>query len=161
MRARLLLRGEQPEIPTGYNLVSLMYGNVKYVSRPIYARREEMLNEHANALARSGSCILRVDDILASVSGGLGLNFDGSMPLVPQVKGSKKVVIVSEGAGDAFALLGEIILLRNIELLSFFLCTCTMAYHRNSSYAKCNFKNQGLELNMAFYVSHFWLNREL
>lgn len=115
MRARLLLRGEQPEIPTGYNLVSLMYGNVKYVSRPIYARREEMLNEHANALARSGSCILRVDDILASVSGGLGLNFDGSMPLVPQVKGSKKVVIVSEGAGDAFALLG---LIRLVKYLS-------------------------------------------
>ncbi|XP_042376862.1 putative D-cysteine desulfhydrase 2, mitochondrial isoform X2 [Zingiber officinale] len=51
MRAHLLLRGEQPAVPTGYNLVSLMYGSVSYVPRSVYANRNEMLMKHAELVA--------------------------------------------------------------------------------------------------------------
>lgn len=109
MRSHLLLRGEQPEIPTGYNLVSLMYGTVKYVDRSVYARREGMLVEHANAVAGADGCVVDTDDFLCSGSNGCGLNLDGP-PQVESGKCSRRVVVVSEGAGDVVALLGEIIL---------------------------------------------------
>ncbi|ONK69895.1 uncharacterized protein A4U43_C05F27970 [Asparagus officinalis] len=118
MRSHLLLRGEQPEIATGYNLVSLMYGNVKYVARSKYAQREEMLTEHANLVSCDGGCVIHVDDILASDSGDTSLKLDCSMHIPPQVKseiGVRRVVIVSEGAGDAIALLG---LIRFVKYLS-------------------------------------------
>ncbi|XP_030516773.1 D-cysteine desulfhydrase 2, mitochondrial isoform X5 [Rhodamnia argentea] len=51
LRSHLLLRGEQPDILTGYNLISTMYGNVKYVPRSVYANREETLKTHASSVA--------------------------------------------------------------------------------------------------------------
>lgn len=114
MRSHLLLRGEQPEIPTGYNLVSLMYGSVKYVDRSVYARREEMLVEHANAVAGSGGCVLDVDNFLGSGLVRSGLNLD-VLPQVESGKCSRRVVVVSEGAGDAVALLG---IMRLVKYLS-------------------------------------------
>ncbi|XP_077227981.1 pyridoxal-5'-phosphate-dependent enzyme family protein isoform X3 [Tasmannia lanceolata] len=51
LRSHLLLRGEQPEIPTGYNLISTMYGSVSYIARSLYAQREDMLTKHAYLVA--------------------------------------------------------------------------------------------------------------
>ncbi|XP_043724735.1 D-cysteine desulfhydrase 2, mitochondrial isoform X5 [Telopea speciosissima] len=51
LKSHLLLRGEQPEVLTGYNLISTMYGNVTYIPRSIYANRAEMLERHADFVA--------------------------------------------------------------------------------------------------------------
>ncbi|KAJ4901109.1 D-cysteine desulfhydrase 2 [Raphanus sativus] len=90
VRSHLLLRGEQPEVLTGYNLVSTMYGNVEYVPRSKYANREEMLRTHADLVAGEDGSVLMAKDLEAMDS-----------------KASpRKVLIVNEGAGDALALLG-------------------------------------------------------
>ncbi|THU60307.1 hypothetical protein C4D60_Mb07t11260 [Musa balbisiana] len=80
LRAHLLLRGEQPEVATGYNLVSLMYGRVSYVERSTYARREEMLLKHAESVAGGEGNVLWVDDILKN-SNGLNLEESDSVPM--------------------------------------------------------------------------------
>ncbi|KVI05648.1 1-aminocyclopropane-1-carboxylate deaminase/D-cysteine desulfhydrase [Cynara cardunculus var. scolymus] len=102
LKAHLLLRGEQPQVLTGYNLISMLYGNVTYVPRSIYANREEMLSAHADSIAGSVICL---DDLLEasftdhnSVKSNFPNIEDGS-PL-----NSKKIVIVNEGAGNAVAL---------------------------------------------------------
>ncbi|XWS69122.1 hypothetical protein CRYUN_Cryun04dG0152500 [Craigia yunnanensis] len=41
VKSHLLLYGEKPEILTGYNLISTIYGNVTYVPRSFYSRREK------------------------------------------------------------------------------------------------------------------------
>ncbi|CAH8266772.1 unnamed protein product [Arabidopsis lyrata] len=79
LRSHLLLRGEQPDVLTGYNLVSTMYGNVQYIPRSRYANREEMLRSHAAMVAGEDGSVLWAKDI---------------------------VLILNEGAGDALALLG-------------------------------------------------------
>ncbi|CAH8360950.1 unnamed protein product [Eruca vesicaria subsp. sativa] len=94
VRSHLLLRGEQPEVLTGYNLVSTMYGNVVYVPRSRYANREEMLRTHADLVAGEDGSVLWTKDLEA-------------MDCFPSSKASpRKVLIVNEGAGDALALLG-------------------------------------------------------
>ncbi|KAI3860365.1 hypothetical protein MKX03_007121 [Papaver bracteatum] len=56
LASHLLLRGEQPDIPTGYNLITTMYGNAIYVPRSLYAKREGMLSGNADFVAgRTGS----------------------------------------------------------------------------------------------------------
>ncbi|XP_024989621.1 D-cysteine desulfhydrase 2, mitochondrial [Cynara cardunculus var. scolymus] len=113
LKAHLLLRGEQPQVLTGYNLISMLYGNVTYVPRSIYANREEMLSAHADSIAGSVICL---DDLLEasftdhnSVKSNFPNIEDGS-PL-----NSKKIVIVNEGAGNAVALPG---LIRLVQYLS-------------------------------------------
>ena len=96
MRSHLLLRGEQPEVLTGYNLVSTMYGNVEYVPRSKYANREEMLRTHADLVAGEDGSVLWAKDLEA---------IDGFS--TSQAASSRKVLIVNEGAGDALALLGK------------------------------------------------------
>ncbi|WZZ74023.1 hypothetical protein YC2023_085393 [Brassica napus] len=95
VRSHLLLRGEQPEVLTGYNLVSTMYGNVEYVPRSKYANREEMLRTHADLVAGEDGSVLWAKDLEA---------IDGFS--TSQAASSRKVLIVNEGAGDALALLG-------------------------------------------------------
>ncbi|CAL1395611.1 unnamed protein product [Linum trigynum] len=63
MRSHLLLRGEQPQILTGYNLISKMYGHVSYVPRSVYADREAMPKGHADLLAGSHGHVLWCSDI--------------------------------------------------------------------------------------------------
>ncbi|XP_076883065.1 D-cysteine desulfhydrase 2, mitochondrial-like [Bidens hawaiensis] len=111
LKAHLLLRGEQPQILTGYSLISMLYGSVTYVPRSIYANREEMLSSHANSI---GGSVVHLDDLLkASSNHTMKSNFqhtdDG------QSSNSKKTVIVNEGAGDAIALPG---LIRLVQYLS-------------------------------------------
>lgn len=96
VRSHLLLRGEQPEVLTGYNLVSTMYGNVEYVPRSKYANREEMLRTHADLVAGEDGSVLWAKDLEA---------IDGFS--TSQAASSRKVLIVNEGAGDALALLGK------------------------------------------------------
>lgn len=91
MRSHLLLRGEQPEVLTGYNLVSTMYGNVEYVPRSRYANREQMLRTHADLVAGEEGDVLMAKDLEA----------------VDSKASPRKVLIVNEGAGDALALLGK------------------------------------------------------
>lgn len=52
MRAHLLLRGEAPEVPTGYTLWSMMFGHVVWVPRSVYADRESMLQRHADTVRK-------------------------------------------------------------------------------------------------------------
>lgn len=95
MKSHLLLRGEQPEILTGYNLISEMYGNVVYVPRSIYADRDAMLAKHANHVAGHNGSIMWFDDKVSMASIPNGDHATG------------KVAVVKEGGGDAVALLGH------------------------------------------------------
>jgi hypothetical protein len=47
MLAHLLVRGEAPEVPTGYGLMARMYGKVHYISRQEYADRLGMTSRWA------------------------------------------------------------------------------------------------------------------
>ncbi|OVA17616.1 Tryptophan synthase beta subunit-like PLP-dependent enzymes superfamily [Macleaya cordata] len=119
LRSHLLLRGEQPDIPTGYNLITTMYGNVIYAPRSLYAKREEMLSRHADLVAGSSGSVIWFSDILNEsfatqksnevnfVHNGITMAHAGKYP--------RKVVIVNEGAGDFAGLLGVI---RLVEYLS-------------------------------------------
>ncbi|XP_068657271.1 D-cysteine desulfhydrase 2, mitochondrial isoform X2 [Aristolochia californica] len=109
LRTHLLLRGEQPEISTGYNLVSTMYGRVTYISRSVYAKREEMLLRHAESIAGASCSVIWLSDIQdKSFSTQISEN-------LPTESGAKKVIMVNEGAGEAVGLLG---LIRLVEHLS-------------------------------------------
>ncbi|KAL8241643.1 hypothetical protein R6Q59_011945 [Mikania micrantha] len=111
-KAHLLLRGEQPQILTGYSLISMLYGNVTYVPRSIYANREEMLSSHANSIGGSVVCL---DDLLKASSN----DNSGKSNILERENGRssnlKKTVIINEGAGDAIALPG---LIRLVQYLS-------------------------------------------
>ncbi|KAL4202778.1 hypothetical protein AMTRI_Chr02g265280 [Amborella trichopoda] len=121
LRCHLLLRGEQPETQTGYNLLSGMYGGVTYVPRSLYANREEMLNRHAYKVAGSHGSVVSLDDMLDSSlllpSRQMNVASLGNDSRHQSAsKGStRKVVIVKEGAGDAIALLG---VMRLVDYLS-------------------------------------------
>ncbi|XP_015894502.1 D-cysteine desulfhydrase 2, mitochondrial [Ziziphus jujuba] len=108
IKSHLLLRGEQPQIQTGYNLISTMYGNVTYVPRSIYASREKMLKSHADRVAGSSGNVIWLDDILEA---SLTQKSDSLNFMQKDANGryfSRNVVIVNEGAGDVVALLGAI-----------------------------------------------------
>ena len=109
LKSHLLLRGEQPEILTGYNLISTIYGNVTYVPRSLYANREKMLQTHANHLVSSNSGhVAWFNDIFESSfttqtsSSFVQMDANRSAENSP-----RKVAILNEGAGDAAALLGK------------------------------------------------------
>lgn len=99
MKAHLLLRGERPAIPTGYNLVAGMYGYVMYIPRSEYSKRQAMLHKYAMQVAAGDpSCVISLHNQLST----------GWKMVESEVEnGSKKrVVIVNEGAGDCHAMLG-------------------------------------------------------
>ena len=105
----MLLRGEQPKILTGYNLISTIYGNVTYVPRSSYAHREKMLQTYASMVAGNSDNIVCCNDIDAFT---MTQAFDCSKFVqMDAPRGtnshSTKVVVVNEGAGDAVALLGK------------------------------------------------------
>lgn len=106
----MLLRGEQPEILTGYNLVSTMYGNVIYVPRSVYSHREKMLKSHAEMIAGDNGNVLWCNDVLeasfTSQKSGTS-NFAYMDAYTVSSNCQRKVVIVNEGAGEAIALLGN------------------------------------------------------
>ncbi|MCD7468727.1 hypothetical protein HAX54_007155 [Datura stramonium] len=113
LKSHLLLRGEQPATLTGYNLISTFYGNVSYVPRSLYARREEMLLKQAHVVAGNSGLVFSLADLEASLfSHGCG---EHSSHVDSLTKRSKKVAIINEGAGDAAALLGVV---RLVEYLS-------------------------------------------
>ncbi|KAG0600900.1 hypothetical protein M758_11G069400 [Ceratodon purpureus] len=101
MKAHLLLRGERPAIPTGYNLVAGMYGYVTYIPRSEYADRQTMLQKYAMQLAGDPSCVILLNSKLLTESSAPG--------------NSKRVAILNEGAGDCHAILG---LIRLVNYLS-------------------------------------------
>jgi hypothetical protein len=104
LRSHLLLRGEQPDVLTGYNLVSTMYGNVQYVPRSRYANREEMLRTYADLVAGEDGTVLWAKDI---VEGRDTMNVAKMDDFSSMKTSRRKVLIVNEGAGDALALLGK------------------------------------------------------
>ncbi|XP_042500609.1 D-cysteine desulfhydrase 2, mitochondrial-like isoform X2 [Macadamia integrifolia] len=123
LKSHLLLRGEQPEVLTAYNLISTMYGNVTYIPRSIYAKRAEMLERHADFVAGGGSVIQLTDILNTSFA-----SWNSEEVAFAQVealrstvtscgagKYPRKVIIINEGAGDAIGLLGVI---RLVEYLS-------------------------------------------
>lgn len=86
-----------------------MYGNVRYVPRSLYAKREEMLAMHANKVAGSDGSIVSLGELLeASFSNqGFGEQFV-QVATRTYAESEKKVVIINEGAGDAVGLLGNL-----------------------------------------------------
>ncbi|KAE9604797.1 hypothetical protein Lal_00011080 [Lupinus albus] len=116
--SHLLLRGEQPEILTGYNLMSTIYGKVTYVPRTVYANREDMLKSYAKSVAgNNGSVLYFCDIIQASSTSELSTSPNFMQMDVSRIEGNnvRKILIVNEGAGDSVALLGVI---RLVEYLS-------------------------------------------
>ncbi|XP_025815558.1 putative D-cysteine desulfhydrase 2, mitochondrial isoform X3 [Panicum hallii] len=107
IRSHILLRGEQLDVPTGYNLISLMFGNVTYASRSLYAQRDEMLYEHATRVAGSNGTVMWADDIIGE---DLVVDEDTTYGNC-----SRRVMIVKEGAGTVQALLG---VMRLVDYLS-------------------------------------------
>lgn len=110
LKSHLLLRGEQPAILTGYNLISTIYGNVTYVPRSFYAHKEKMLQTHASMVAGSSGNVVYCSDIIDAFI--TAQTFERSkfvqMDTPRSTKShSTKVVVVNEGAGDAVALLGK------------------------------------------------------
>ncbi|KAF5940023.1 hypothetical protein HYC85_021190 [Camellia sinensis] len=117
LRSHLLLRGEQPEIPTGYNLISMLYGSAIYIPRSLYAKREEMLAKHADLVAGGSGSVVWLSDILEA---SLTTQISGKpncerLDVHRYAESLKRVVIVNEGAGDAVGLLGVI---RLVQYLS-------------------------------------------
>ncbi|KAF6157540.1 hypothetical protein GIB67_004478 [Kingdonia uniflora] len=113
LSSHLLLRGEQPNIPTGYNLISTMFGNTVYVPRSLYAKREEMLSRHAHIVAGDNGCVIEFNDIL---NASFPTRRSEEIAIKSRAeKHRKRVVIINEGAGDAAALLG---LIRLVNYLS-------------------------------------------
>ncbi|RYQ83161.1 hypothetical protein Ahy_B10g101787 isoform B [Arachis hypogaea] len=115
--SHLLLRGEQPEILTGYNLMSTLYGNVTYVPRNIYADRENMLKDYAKSLAGNSGSVISFGNITQNSS---TTEFSTANLMEFDVSRSdrnlqRKFLIVNEGAGDSVALLGMI---RLVQYLS-------------------------------------------
>ncbi|CAO2828894.1 unnamed protein product [Amaranthus hypochondriacus] len=115
LRSHLLLRGEEPEVLTGYNLVSSLYGNVIYVPRSVYAKREEMLLGHSNLIAGPSGSAVWFTDILDSFTDIPSQKNCSQKPANKISEGVRKVVIVKEGAGDVVALLG---IIRQVKYLS-------------------------------------------
>lgn len=110
LKSHLLLRGEQPEILTGYNLISTIYGDITYVPRSIYAHRMNMLKSHADLVASNTGHILCCNDILeSSLSAQSSTSSSGHIDAHGNTENHpRKVVIINEGAGDVVALLGVI-----------------------------------------------------
>lgn len=109
LTSHLLLRGEQPETVTGYNLISMLYGNTTYVPRSLYAKREKMLTSHADFIAGSCGTVVWLSDLFeASFANNVSEvpNFM-QMDALSMPEDNRKVVIVNEGAGDAVGLLGK------------------------------------------------------
>ncbi|KAI5406166.1 hypothetical protein KIW84_052780 [Lathyrus oleraceus] len=116
--SHLLLRGEQPEILTGYNLMSTIYGNVTYVPRTIYANREDMLKNYARSVARNTGSVLWFSDIIQASSTAESSTFPNFMQMdASRSEGNhlQKILVVNEGAGDSVALLG---IIRLVQYLS-------------------------------------------
>ncbi|KAI4317337.1 hypothetical protein L6164_025211 [Bauhinia variegata] len=118
IKSHLLLRGEQPTILTGYNLMSSIYGDVTYVARSVYANRESILNSHANSVAGDNGLVVRFNDIIGASS----VTELSTVPNLTRMNESRstgnhlrKILIVNEGAGESVALLGVI---RLVQYLS-------------------------------------------
>lgn len=118
LKSHLLLRGEQPQILTGYNLISTIYGKVTYVPRTHYAHRIEMLKSYANLVAGNNSDVVWCNEIFeASLTAQKSrASCLGQMDAHKGIDNcQKKVLIVNEGAGDAVALLGVFRLLQYLS----------------------------------------------
>ncbi|KAJ4710959.1 D-cysteine desulfhydrase 2, mitochondrial-like [Melia azedarach] len=109
LKSHLLLRGEQPQILTGYNLISTIYGNVTYVPRSLYVHRIEMLKSHANLVAGNKGDVVWCNEIFEeSLTAQRSRAPDlGQMDADRGANNcTRKVAIINEGAADAVALLG-------------------------------------------------------
>lgn len=118
LKSHLLLRGEQPQILTGYNLISTIYGKVTYVPRTHYAHRIEMLKSYANLVAGNNGDVVWCNEIFeASLTAQKSrASCLGQMDAHKGIDNCrKKVLIVNEGAGDAVALLGVFRLLQYLS----------------------------------------------
>ncbi|THG17976.1 hypothetical protein TEA_011592 [Camellia sinensis var. sinensis] len=99
LRSHLLLRGEQPEILTIYNLISMLHGSAIYVPRSLYAKRKEMLAKHADLVAGSSGFVVWLSDILeASLTTQIfGKPNCERLDVHRYAESLKRVVIVNEG----------------------------------------------------------------
>ncbi|KAH7424417.1 hypothetical protein KP509_11G008000 [Ceratopteris richardii] len=114
LHAHLLLRGERLSVPTGYNLISGIFGKVIHVSRSEYADRDSMLMKYAQAVAGEG-VIAQMKDIHVCCDTSFRQSQSISLGNLP-----KKVAIVKEGASDAIALLGLIRLVGYLSQPNYF-----------------------------------------
>lgn len=127
LKSHLLLRGEQPETLTGYNLISSLYGNVSYVERSLYARREDMLARHANSVTGSDGTVQQLDDFWeASFRNDASKNLSFPEMTVPRsIRNFKKVAVINEGASEAIGLLGT----RPFSILAVKCCIMSLRSH--------------------------------
>ncbi|PIN05651.1 D-cysteine desulfhydrase [Handroanthus impetiginosus] len=128
IKSHLLLRGEEPETLTSYNLVSKLFGNVVYVPRSVYAKREEMLARHAKSVVSHDGSIMWLNDIMEP--GSRNQPFEqqkfSQADLIKFPEKSRKVVIINEGAGDAIALLGCMRLVQYLSQTHLFRQKCAL-----------------------------------
>ncbi|KAL2484492.1 D-cysteine desulfhydrase 2 [Abeliophyllum distichum] len=97
LRSHLLLRGEEPESLTGYNLISSLYGNVIYVPRSQYAKREVMLATHAESVAGSCGSVEGLSDYLEALFAKRAFGKQNFLQEDTVKFSDRKVVIVNEG----------------------------------------------------------------
>ncbi|KAK6922318.1 Pyridoxal-phosphate dependent enzyme [Dillenia turbinata] len=100
LKCHLLLRGEQLDISTGYNLISTMYGDVTYVPRSLYAKREEMLKLHADKVAETCGSVVCLSNILESCAAAEMSGKMSSMEVASYANSKRlprKVAILNEG----------------------------------------------------------------
>ncbi|CAA7395576.1 unnamed protein product [Spirodela intermedia] len=118
IRPHLLLRGEQPEISTGYNLISMLYGDITYIPRSEYAKRDEMLSMHASLVGGQDGSVIWLNDLFKKSiddydSAARFLEAKESTYTFSKVgQDLRKVVVISEGSGDVVGLLGVIRLVK-------------------------------------------------
>lgn len=94
----------------------MLYGNVTYIPRSLYANREQMLAKHADSVAGSCGSVVLLDALLESSFSNYASAKSNFRQMDHRPPGNvKKIVIVNEGAGDAVALLGVI---RLVQYLS-------------------------------------------
>lgn len=93
----------------------MMYGDITYIPRSEYAKREEMLSIHASLVAGHGGSVIWLNDLLKK-----SIDDNDSAARFSEAKEStytfskdgvghdlRKVAVISEGAGDVVGLLGE------------------------------------------------------
>lgn len=104
MTAHLFLRGEPLEHPTGYNLLSHLFGTVTYVDRDRYATRG-FLESEAAALRSPKKSVAVIPEGAGGVLSLYGLvrQVHGIMLSIPDPFSSKIELVVDSGTGTTAA----------------------------------------------------------
>lgn len=101
IRAHLLLRGERPEVPTGYTLLSMTLGHVTFVDRNSYADREALLRGHRARVDGPGRRVAVIPEgagVVDALPGVIRL-VHGLMLSLPEPYSTPWRLVVDSGTG--------------------------------------------------------------